>query len=139
MESDPSPPFKDLPKKRPTEINLEEPPKISKLEQVEPIESKQESDEESEEGSSEIWIEQFQIETYKYPRIKGCRTVDSFQKLNRVEEGTYGVVYRAKDKDSGDIVALKRVKVNRQPKNHKRRWTNIKRDFQSHLSVKSSY
>ncbi len=35
------------------------------------------------------------------PAIQGCRSVDEFQCLNRIEEGTYGVVYRAKDKKIG--------------------------------------
>lgn len=40
-----------------------------------------------------------------------CRSVDDFKKLNRIGEGTYGVVYRAKDRQSGDIVALKRIRM----------------------------
>lgn len=33
--------------------------------------------------------------------FQGCRSVEEFQCLNRIEEGTYGVVYRAKDKKTG--------------------------------------
>lgn len=33
--------------------------------------------------------------------LQGCRSVEEFQCLNRIEEGTYGVVYRAKDKKTG--------------------------------------
>lgn len=36
-----------------------------------------------------------------YPAVRGCRNVEEFQWLNRIEEGTYGVVYRAKDKRTG--------------------------------------
>ena len=39
----------------------------------------------------------------------GCISVDTFQKLNRIGEGTYGLVYRAVDKRSNQIVALKRI------------------------------
>ncbi|TKR65124.1 hypothetical protein L596_025577 [Steinernema carpocapsae] len=39
-----------------------------------------------------------------------CRCVNDFEKLNRVGEGTYGVVYRARDRESGEIVALKKVR-----------------------------
>ena len=46
-----------------------------------------------------------------FPAIKGCRSVEEFQCINRVEEGTYGVVYRAKDKRTGETVALKRLKM----------------------------
>ena len=37
------------------------------------------------------------------------RNVSEFEKMNRVGEGTYGVVYRARDTKSGEIVALGRV------------------------------
>jgi serine/threonine protein kinase len=39
----------------------------------------------------------------------GCRSVDSFQKINRIGEGTYGYVYRAIDKETSGVVALKRL------------------------------
>ena len=32
-----------------------------------------------------------------YPGIQGCRSVEEFHCLNRIEEGTYGVVYRARE------------------------------------------
>lgn len=35
--------------------------------------------------------------------FQGCRSVEEFQCLNRIEEGTYGVVYRAKDKKTGEF------------------------------------
>lgn len=38
-----------------------------------------------------------------------CRNVDEFEKLNRIGEGTYGTVYRARDRRSQRVVALKRV------------------------------
>lgn len=34
------------------------------------------------------------------PAIQGCRSIDGFHVLNRIEEGTYGVVYRARDKET---------------------------------------
>lgn len=40
-----------------------------------------------------------------------CRSVHDFDKLNRLGEGTYGVVYRARDRHTGDIVALKQVRM----------------------------
>jgi len=40
-----------------------------------------------------------------------CRSVDCYRKLGRIDEGTYGVVYKAQDKDTGEIVALKRLKL----------------------------
>ncbi|KAF3785348.1 putative serine/threonine-protein kinase, partial [Nymphaea thermarum] len=46
--------------------------------------------------------------------LQGCRSVDEFERLNRIDEGTYGVVYRAKNKKSGEIVALKKVKMEKE-------------------------
>ncbi|XP_058093921.1 cyclin-dependent kinase G-2-like isoform X2 [Magnolia sinica] len=46
--------------------------------------------------------------------LQGCRSVHEFEKLNRIDEGTYGVVFRAKDKKTGDIVALKKVKMEKE-------------------------
>ncbi|KAG7954305.1 hypothetical protein I3843_11G010000 [Carya illinoinensis] len=43
--------------------------------------------------------------------LQSCRSVFEFEKLNKINEGTYGVVYKAKDKKTGEIVALKKVKM----------------------------
>ncbi|XP_049859115.1 cyclin-dependent kinase 11B isoform X9 [Schistocerca gregaria] len=48
------------------------------------------------------------------PAIQGCRNVEEFQCLNRIEEGTYGVVYRARDKRTSEVVALKRLKMEKE-------------------------
>lgn len=49
-----------------------------------------------------------------YCAIQGCRSVDEFECLNKIEEGAYGVVYRAKDKKTNEIVALKRLKMEKE-------------------------
>ena len=41
-----------------------------------------------------------------YPAVRGCRNVEEFQWLNRIEEGTYGVVYRARDKRTGGLLPV---------------------------------
>jgi cell division cycle 2-like len=59
-----------------------------------------------------------------YPGISGCRSVIEFECLNKISEGTFGIVYRAKEKRTGfckyfnlffiisdKIVALKRLKM----------------------------
>lgn len=48
------------------------------------------------------------------PSSQGCRSVEEFHCLNRIEEGTYGVVYRARDKKTNEIVALKRLKMEKE-------------------------
>lgn len=42
--------------------------------------------------------------------FKPCRSVSSYEKLNVIEEGTYGVVSRAREISTGKIVALKKLK-----------------------------
>ncbi|CAA6660084.1 unnamed protein product [Spirodela intermedia] len=46
--------------------------------------------------------------------LQSCRSVDEFERLNKINEGTYGVVYRAKDKKTGEVVALKKVKMEKE-------------------------
>ncbi|KAL9164725.1 hypothetical protein ABFS82_06G122800 [Erythranthe guttata] len=43
--------------------------------------------------------------------LQCCRSVHEFEKRGKINEGTYGVVYRAKDSKTGEIVALKKVKM----------------------------
>jgi len=43
-----------------------------------------------------------------------CRSVSSFERINKIGEGTYGVVYQARDKKSNEIVALKKVRMERE-------------------------
>ena len=44
------------------------------------------------------------------PLLQGCRSVyDTYERLDRVSEGTYGVVWKAKDLATEEIVALKQI------------------------------
>lgn len=47
----------------------------------------------------------------RHPPIIPSRSVYCYERLNQIEEGSYGVVFRAKDKQTGDIVALKKLKL----------------------------
>ena len=40
--------------------------------------------------------------------------LSEFEKLNRIGEGTYGIVYRARDTKTGEIVALKKMRMERE-------------------------
>lgn len=44
-----------------------------------------------------------------------CRHVDNFERLNHIEEGSYGWVSRAKDINTGEVVALKKLKIQSSP------------------------
>lgn len=46
-----------------------------------------------------------------HPPLLPCRSVYSYTRLNHIEEGTYGVVFRAKCNDTGGIYALKKLKL----------------------------
>ncbi|KAF4085699.1 hypothetical protein AMELA_G00097780 [Ameiurus melas] len=47
-------------------------------------------------------------------RLGNCRSVKEFEKLNRIGEGTYGIVYRARDTHTHEIVALKKVRMDKE-------------------------
>ena len=45
------------------------------------------------------------------PLLHGCRSVyDSYERLCHLDEGTYGVVWKARDNSTGEIVAIKQIK-----------------------------
>uniref|UniRef100_A0A673H9A1 cyclin-dependent kinase n=1 Tax=Sinocyclocheilus rhinocerous TaxID=307959 RepID=A0A673H9A1_9TELE len=44
-------------------------------------------------------------------RLDTKSTLSSFQKVEKIGEGTYGVVYKAKNKITGETVALKKIRL----------------------------
>ncbi|KAL2363518.1 hypothetical protein RJZ56_003559 [Blastomyces dermatitidis] len=60
-----------------------------------------------------ITVDQKPIRLLRFPAPEWgpCRHVDNFERLNRIEEGSYGLVSRAKELATGEIVALKRLKM----------------------------
>lgn len=44
--------------------------------------------------------------------LQSCRSVCEFEMIKKINEGTYGIVYKARDKKTGEVVALKKVKMN---------------------------
>uniref|UniRef100_A0A8B9GZP2 Cyclin-dependent kinase 10 n=1 Tax=Astyanax mexicanus TaxID=7994 RepID=A0A8B9GZP2_ASTMX len=51
---------------------------------------------------------------YFFLQFGNCRNVKEFEKLNRIGEGTYGIVYRARDTRTNEIVALKKVRMDKE-------------------------
>ena len=39
------------------------------------------------------------------------KTMERYMKLEKIGEGTYGVVYKAKDRVTGEVVALKKIRL----------------------------
>jgi len=71
---------------------------------------------ESSSSSSErrILLQGFTGPVFEVPEndvLGRCRSVMGFEKLNRIGEGTYGIVYRARDMRSQEIVALKKMRM----------------------------
>ena len=45
------------------------------------------------------------------PTWQPCRSVERFDRLNHIEEGSYGFVSRAREEATGEIVAIKKLKL----------------------------
>jgi len=52
-----------------------------------------------------------QLVRFHAPSWQPARTIDSFERLNHIEEGSYGFVSRAKELATGEIVAIKKMKM----------------------------
>ena len=52
-----------------------------------------------------------QLLRFPAPEWGPCRHIDNFEKLNHIEEGSYGWVSRAKEVATGEVVALKKLKM----------------------------
>lgn len=44
------------------------------------------------------------------PELKSCNSIDDYEILEKIEEGSYGIVYRGLDKSTNTLVALKKIK-----------------------------
>mmetsp|Transcript_21090 Transcript_21090/g.25325 ORF Transcript_21090/g.25325 Transcript_21090/m.25325 type:complete len:482 (+) Transcript_21090:261-1706(+) len=68
----------------------------------------------SDDEAEELVSPQTQQRIHRVNMLNACRSVEEFERLNCIDEGAYGVVYRARDKKSGNIVALKKVKMEKE-------------------------
>ncbi|KAI9844295.1 MAG: hypothetical protein M1837_005705 [Sclerophora amabilis] len=65
----------------------------------------------SDEGERDESSSVIKLLRFPAPEWGPCRHVDNFEKLNHIEEGSYGWVSRAKESATGEIVALKKLKM----------------------------
>lgn len=70
------------------------------------------------------------------PLLEGCNSIENYEHLNKIHEGVYGVVFRAKEKSTGEIYAIKKVKLGREKEGFP--ITSI-REINLLLSLKHSY
>ena len=63
------------------------------------------------EGLSDGAAPASQLMRFEAPVWGPCRHVDNFEKLNHIEEGSYGWVSRAREAATGEVVALKKLKM----------------------------
>ena len=59
----------------------------------------------------EASTEALELLRFPAPEWGPCRHVDNFEKLNHIEEGSYGWVSRAREVATGEVVALKKLKT----------------------------
>jgi cell division cycle 2-like len=53
----------------------------------------------------------FKLLEFPTSRFGPCKDVELYELLNNIEEGSYGMVSRARTKTTGEVVALKRLKM----------------------------
>lgn len=45
------------------------------------------------------------------PLFHGCRSIEEYERLNFIDQGTYGFVFKARDKKTREVFAIKQVKL----------------------------
>lgn len=62
-------------------------------------------------GDGDGVVEEPKLLSFPTRRFAACRSVEEYERLNDIEEGSYGLVSRARERRSGTVVALKKLKM----------------------------
>lgn len=62
-------------------------------------------------GPGNKWKLEMDPSTAKDELYGGCRSVECYKLLDQIGEGTYGQVYLAEDRQTGERVALKKIRM----------------------------
>lgn len=65
-----------------------------------------------EQGQQRVEVQERKLLRFHAPTWQPCRSVERFDRLNHIEEGSYGFVSRAREQATGEIVAIKKLKLN---------------------------
>jgi len=49
--------------------------------------------------------EKEEVKLRDHPMVSGCRSVEAYEKISHIDEGTYGIVWKAKERASGKVRA----------------------------------
>lgn len=83
----------------------------SPIKEIEPVEVLDERDDVNiSESPVPVEVPVLPIPRVHNPIFDGCRSVDCYQRINFIDQGTYGMVFKAKCRETGDIYALKQIK-----------------------------
>ena len=50
----------------------------------------------------------------RQPLTKNIAEIEKYEKLEKLGEGTYGVVYKGKHKETGELVAIKKIRLEKE-------------------------
>lgn len=50
----------------------------------------------------------------RQPLTKNISEIEKYEKFEKLGEGTYGVVYKGKHKETGELVAIKKIRLEKE-------------------------
>ena len=86
--------------------------RAQQLQQLQQQQQQQEEEEEEEEAVRRAEkAKPHAVAAAHHPLFHGCRSIEEYERLNFIDQGTYGLVFKARDKKTREIYAIKQVKL----------------------------